>query len=257
VTDRHRTLAVGTGLLALLAGWAGPAESQDKNRFAGREREAQVRAETRGEAVRQLGLAHELEEYGRETRSPMALIAAARVLRRVSLYPSDLPAEPRVEGVDGRPATGVRVEPPLSTGEAVAVLLADARHLIGRQVRDGSLARGEAEALGQLARQVETMKMDRGAIGGPKQRAGYLHPGEAHCYRICVVGWGPARVRVLGPARAALELTVSSDHGRLRGATAGPNPGVEWWPHLPGLEVVTVRLANPGPAGAAYRLLVN
>jgi hypothetical protein len=63
-------------------------------------------------------------------------------------------------------------------------------------------------------------------------------------------------VCALGSSDAALELTVSNGRGVLLGVKAGPNPGVDWSPPGPG-EVVTVRLANRGAAGSAYRLLGN
>src|SRR5262249_31364169 len=149
------------------------------------------------------------------------------------------------------------VEPPLSPGEEAAVLLADARHMIGRQARDGGLAPGGEGALRQLARQGGRMRGGRGAGRGAGAGGGFLTPGADHCYRSGGEGWGPARVRVFGPAGAALELRVSNDHGTVRGAKAGPSPGVDWSPPLPAGEMVTVRLANRGARGAVYRLVGN
>jgi hypothetical protein len=126
--------------------------------------------------------------------------------------------------------------------------------LIRKQVEGGLLTAAEGEALQTLARNIQAIPAFRDAFGGPRERVGILPPGASHSYRIAqVLGErleDLARVWVLGEGN--FEVIVTGNRGAVRGAAAGPSPGVSWHPIG---EVVTVRVTNLGPREAVYRLL--
>ncbi len=236
-------------VLGLLAAVLSPA--------AGADRKEDARAKDRADAVLSLALAHDLEGQGRKSKSPLALIAAAEILHKIKLPPEDLNVEPKVEVKEGKPVPEGKVPPPPSLKEQEQLLLADARSLIDRLVRTNEVRTAEAEALRTMAARVEKMKVERGAVGGPKQRNGFLRPGYTHAYRLDFEGEVTALVRVFGNEKTSLQVTVTDETGKVCGVDAGYNPGGTWLPELAGVHAFTIRVTNSGTTGTPYRLVTN
>jgi hypothetical protein len=223
------------------------------------EKEAQARSEANAQVILKLTLANDLAERGRKNKSPLFLVTAAEILRKIKDEPWTVKDEPRVEG-EKSPAGSEGAEEPLSAADQSLILLADARKMADNLARDGTLTRPEAAAVQTLARQVENSKVPpgtRGARGGPQQRLGFLAPRATHAYRIDFDGLGTEYVRVLGNGRTALQLSVTNSRGVLRGVDSGTNPGGTWDPKGPGGEVYTIRITNTGDVGTSYRMITN
>ncbi len=216
-----------------------------------------TRTRDRADAVVSLTLAHDLEEQGRRTQSPLALVTAAEILHKIKLPLEDLKEEPKVEVKEGKAPEEEKVEPPPSLKEQEAVLLADARSLIERLLKKGELTGTEADALRTMVTRVEKMKLERGAVGGPKQRNGMLNPGSTHAYRLLFQGQVTAYVRVFGNEKTSLQVTVTDAEGKVCGVDSGYNPGGTWVPPLAGERPFTIRVTNNGTEKVAYRLVTN
>jgi hypothetical protein len=251
VLHRLRCLPACACLAAVLAT---PAASRQAP-ASDSQKEAAARACT--EAVEQIGLAHDLAAQARRNRSPLGLVAAAKILRDVEVPVGPLKVEPKVEVKEGEPMPEEKVAPPLSPREESDVLLADAGDLAARQARDGTLSRAEADAVMTLIRQVEASEQRRGATGGPRQKAGYLNPGHTHSYRIGFDGWDYALVRVFSEGRSPVEVTVISPDGQVRGADAGRSPSARWLPARKVGGEFILRVTNVGEFGTPYRLITN
>jgi hypothetical protein len=216
-----------------------------------------AKAKDRAEAILSLSLAHDLEEQGRKTKSPLALITAAEILRKIKVKPVEMTDEPKVEVKEGKPLPDGRIDPALTLPEQEQILLKDARSWIDKQLQAKDLTKAEADALRTMATRVEKMKLDRGAIGGPKQRTGYLRPGYTHAYRLIFQGQVTAYVRVFGNEETTLQVTVTDATGQVRGVDSGYNPGGTWVPPVAGEHPFTIRVTNSGQAPAQYRLVTN
>jgi hypothetical protein len=234
---------------------------EEKRVLTRAEQEAKARGEANARVIRQLTLANDLAEEGRKIKSPLCLISAAEVLRKITDEPRTVKAEPRVEGAKPPAGSDEKAEEPLSAWEQSDLLLADARSMADRQARDGTLTRAEADAVKTLARQVEGPKRrpitTRAARGGPQQRTGFLAPRTTHAYRIEFDGLTTEYVRVFGNGKTTLQLSVTNSRGVLRGVDSGANPGGTWVPGGPGGDVYTIRITNTGEVGTPYRMITN
>ncbi len=246
------------GLMAALAP-AVVGEEEARRVLTRAEKEAQARSEANAQVIVQLTLANDLAEQGRKSKSPLALIAAAEILRKLKDEPRTVKDEPRVEGTKS-PAGQEKAEEPFSAADQSVLLLADARTMADKLVREGAMTRQEGAAVQTLARQVEGIKIQpgsRGARGGPQQRIGFLAPRATVAYRIDFDGLGTEYVRVFSNGRTTLRLSVTNSRGVLRSADSGANPGGTWVPSGPGGEVYTIRITNTGSAGTSYRMITN
>jgi hypothetical protein len=238
------------GLLCLVAALSAGAADREGTK-------GDVEAKDRADAVLNLTLAHDLEEQGRRTGSPLALITAAEILHKIKVPLGELKDEPRVEVKEGKPQEEEKADPPLSLNEQEKLLLAEARSLIDRQAKKGDLSKADAEALRTMATRVEKMKLLRAAVGGPKQRNGVLNPGYTHAYRLLFRGQETAYVRVFGNEKTTMQVTVTDEEGQVRGVDAGYNPGGTWVPALAGERPFTIRVTNTGTEKVAYRMVTN
>jgi hypothetical protein len=246
------TLLAGCCLLTALAP---PAVSGD-DKLTRKEKEARDRAEANGQVIVQLTLANDLFEEAFRNNSPLALVAAAEILRKLKDDPRPVKAEPIVEGA--RPAPGTEEKPAeISPKEQSVVYLAEAVSMAKRMVRAKEMTEEEAAAVRTLTQQVANIPIKRGAKGGPQQRSGFLAPGATHVYRIDFDGLGTEYVRVFGNNKTTLKVSIANSRGVLRGVDTGTNPGGTWSPDGPGNEVYTIRIANIGNAGTTYRLMTN
>jgi hypothetical protein len=216
-----------------------------------------AKSRDRADAVLSLALAHDLEVQGRKAKSPLALITAAEIIHKIKLPMEDLNVEPKVEVKEGRPVAEEKAPPPPTLREQEQLLLADARSLIDKLVKGNELNKAEADALRTMAARVEKMKVERGAVGGPKQRNGVLRPGYTHAYRLDFEGKVTAYVRIFGNEKTSLQVTVTDETGKVCGVDAGYNPGGTWVPELAGIHAFTIRVTNSGTAGTPYRLVTN
>jgi hypothetical protein len=255
----------GVALLAcgcLVAALAGPAASQDAARekpLTAAEREAKARSEANAEVVAQITLAHDLADQGRKARSPLALVSAAEILRKLKEKPAAARDKPVVEVKDGGPAPKEddKGEEALDPEAESVVLLQDARDLADRLVKDGTLTRAEAAAVKTLADKVARIKVGyRGASGGPQQRSGFLNPGVTHTYRINFNGLSPEYVRVFGTDKTVLQVSIHNSRGVLRGIDTGHNPGGTFY-GSDGPDLYTIRISNIGNASSPYRMITN
>jgi hypothetical protein len=241
------TLACGLLAVALVPG----AQSDEPRNEGPREKAAQARSE----AVSQLALAQALATRGRQTKSPLELLTAAEILRRLGVPVEELKVEPKVEGKAGD--TEARVEPPLSLAEEADVLLEDARSLASRQLKEGKLSEASAAAIESLAREIKSLKTTRGALGGPRRRAGFLHPGQSHTFTIEYNGYSMARVFVHSEGRSPLRVVVHNADGAVRAEDSGWNPSVGWMPARRPAVPFVIRVENIGNVGTPYRLVTN
>jgi hypothetical protein len=245
-------LLAGCGLLTALA----PSAASGEEKLTRKEKEARDRAEANGQVIVQLTMANDLFEEGYRTSSPLALVAAAEILRKLKDDPRPVKAEPTVEGP--RPAPGTEEKPAeFNPKDQSVVYLAEAASMTKRMVRAREMTEEEAAAVQTLARQVGNIPIKRGARGGPQQRSGFLAPGATHLYRIDFDGLGTEYVRVFGSGKTILKVSITNSRGVLRGVDTGTNPGGTWSPDGPGNEVYTIRIANIGNAGTTYRLMTN
>jgi hypothetical protein len=250
-------LLAGVGLLAVTA--SPVAFGRDEKKLTRAEKEAKERAETNAQVVLQLALAHDLAEQGRKTKSPLALVTAAQLLRSIAIVPQKIDDKPKVEYEKGaEPGKDEEPEPALSPSEEAAILLREARSLAKKQADASGTAtdREAAKAIEALAKQVENTKSTRAARGGPQERTGFLHPGQTHAYSIDFNGLTPEYVRVFGNGQTILRLAVRNSRGVLRGEEASYNPGGTWYSG-PGGDVFILRITNMGNRGTSYRMITN
>lgn len=253
---RWALAAVVSCLALLLVGSSALTKAEDK--MSPREVEARKRNEERADCVRSLALAWALAEEGRRSRSPLQMLAASEVLRRLRLAPRVVGDAPQIEREKDVPAAPFERGPEwMYPSEEADLLLSEAMSLTRRLFRDGALSELEVSALDRVAESIKRLKAVRGAIGGPQVRHGKVRVGETHVYPIAYDGVGPACVHVLGDGRSLIQLTVRTNRGVVAAADAGANPAAEWAPPSPAGGVYNVRVQNRGTEPAAYRLLTN
>jgi hypothetical protein len=195
-----------------------------------------VKHDPAADDVRHIAMAYELAEYGRETKSPEMLIAAARILRKIHATPGK--EKSTVER--GKEEAGDNE--PVSLVKESDKLLAEARNL----APDDSV-------ITQLVERTSKEK-SRGAIGGPRS---YFHrPGAGTTISTIVRFWGaqPASVAVTGNGRNSLTLTVTGPGGFYLTWT-GPHPSLNWVPNAP--QTYTITVTNNGPGAVGYTLYTN
>lgn len=236
---------------ALLSAGAQPAHGQPDRQAASASRVtvgAGQRAPAGSDPVIETALlARRLAQYGRATRSPLPLLAAAQILL-------DNPARPLEEGTSfADPADTVAA---YTTGPGrdldPARILAEARLLAAGN--DALLTvvqqlerRAEAQARGQV----------RGVVAGPRLRYGRLAPGARRSYGIRFSGAQNAVVYVSGDGEVPLELAVFDPRGDQVVVDRGTRDKsvVEWRPTR--TMRFTVQVSNRGAQSTWYVLLTN
>jgi hypothetical protein len=132
--------------------------------------------------------------------------AATAILHGIKAPLEDLKVEPKIDSPDGK-APEQKMEAPPTLKEQEALLLADARSLIDKLAKKGTLSQADADALRALATRVEKTKVERGAAGGPKQFSAFARPGQGFTFTLAFAGRTPACVRVFGNG-VPVEVTV-------------------------------------------------
>lgn len=200
-------------------------------------------------AIARLSSAYDLAELGRDTKSPEALIAAARILRETKPPEFDDETKPQIVGPGGveRPA------PPKSLLDDAEALLAEARALAKSLVEDNKMTPADAGAVETLAKRVDSIPSFRGAQGGPHTFWGQLKPGQTAIYQLRFEKRDFVRVAAQGTTHMQLEVKHSP---KADGHVAwGKQPRVEF---LGGKDnEYRIRLTNKGPVLTQFRLFTN
>jgi hypothetical protein len=222
-------------LLVALVGLAPSAPADDAKKD-----EPPAKITPEAEAVRSIGLAYELADAARETKTPEKLIAAALVLQTTTAQPGT--GKAKVEGTEEK-AEPVRLK------DVAAKLLDEAKAL-------AKGAKNEAQIIA-LADSVGKMESSRGAFAGP--RSYYHRPGSGATvsHSVDFVPGTMAAVSVTqNSGRDNLTLTVTNRQGTVVRSSNGRNPSVEWSPGE-GHNPFTITVRNNGPRAVSYSLYHN
>jgi hypothetical protein len=201
------------------------------------QKEAKDKAARRqADAVKDIGMAIQLAQYGRQEKAPEMLIAAARILRKTT---------PAVQGKDEPEAKGGSAEKRelTSLSKAAEELLDEARKMAA-----------DDKVILELADRVAKEDVTRGAIGGPRA---YTHnPGDGVnlTWTVRFRPGVPASVTVRGDGVNTLRTIVRGPAGYVYDWT-GWNAGTTWVPAVWGPTTITV--INQGPGAAFYTLYHN
>jgi hypothetical protein len=200
------------------------------------QKEAKDKASRReGDAVKNIAMATELAEYGRQEKAPEILIAAARILRKT------IPARPGKDEPEAK-GGGAEKRELASLMEASNKLLDEARKMAG-----------DDKAVLELADRV-AKEQTRDSIGGPRA---YTHnPGDGVrlTWTVRFRPGVPASVTVRGDGANTLRTIVRGPAGYVYDWT-GWNAGTTWVPGVWGPTTITV--INLGPGAAFYTLYHN
>jgi hypothetical protein len=175
--------------LSLLACLATTARSQEKAQPE--PGAALAKADPKADAVAEIGTAFRLIEYGRKTKSPEALIAAAGILRRV---PAAVPIKadeeadaPKQEKADELPSLRQQAEE----------LLAEAK----------TMANNDPHVVA-VADSVGNRKTTRGLATGPQMAQRALPPNSSTSWTLKLVPGAPVVVAVQGAGNTPLRVVV-------------------------------------------------
>jgi hypothetical protein len=201
---------------------------------AAEDKKADPAAMAKAEAVRLIGTAYNLAEYGREQKAPEALVAAARILR--GIHTTEGKEKFTAEGGDA-----ARKESP-NLEEVSDKLLAEARKMAG-----------DDKAVLELADRVANMK-GRGAFGGPQAYTHQPGGGVNVTYNVHFIPGEPASVSVAGDGVHLLRTTIRGPGGYFYTWT-GYNASTSWIVGVDGNTTINVR--NLGPGAVFYTVYHN
>jgi hypothetical protein len=194
------------------------------------------KARATDEPIEQLQMSSDLLAFGRKAKDPLALIAAARVMRALSGIEVDRKPE-------GRPAAGAEQKP----GQLVSPdsILAEAREL-GRGDEIVALLIDETAAMGSS-----------NAAAPPKTHQDTVQAGGTDVYGIIFTGGQLAEAGIAGDGAGDLDLLVydENDHLVCRSAGSSDREYCRWWPRWTGMFRIEVQ--NLGSAANLYRLATN
>jgi hypothetical protein len=152
------------------------------------------------QAVADLTIAGQLAEYGRRTNNPMAMIAAAQIMKNTPVQ--DKKQEKTAEG------TGEETGKKSGVLETADKLLADAQALAKQQGND---------AVASLAEKESKITAQRDAVGGPVRHVDRVRAGYTDSYTVTFKGGEEAIVAVIGDGDCDLDLYVYDENGNLVG----------------------------------------
>lgn len=185
-------------------------------------------------------LAYQIAKYGRATKSPDAMLVAAKIL--LELPAKKMEIEKQTEGGE----TDVNAKK--DTGEMTAAqFLKDAR----------LFAKGDKNVLARIAEIEKTAPDDRGAYGGPKRTQTRVRAKATDIFPISFRGGEQAVVSVSGDGDTDLDLFVFDQKGNLiASATDGTDDCiVRFYPLRSGLFIIRVK--NLGGVYNRYVMATN
>jgi hypothetical protein len=192
--------------------------------------------------VKHIAMAYDLALYGRETKSPEMLIAAAKVLRTIKTVPSK--DAPKVQGDKGEKEEA-------TAGEAVSLLKVSDGWL--KEARD--MAKDDAMVNEMADRAGKAKEKSRGSLGGPRSWSGALRTGFTAAWGVNFVVGAPATVSVSGNGVAIFTLSATNENGVVVASSTGRNPSITWVPVM--TRPFTVRLHNDAGGLSAYTIYHN
>ena len=147
-----------------------------------------AQAQVKSKAVELVGVAYQLAEIGRETRSPETLVAAGGMLRRIHLQTQGKLAEPTDKVTDeaGKELKTQTAATPSFEAEANR-LFTEASDLAAEM---GPQMANAVDTLIKAARERKCESRD--AVGGPKAVTRVIKPGETQVYTISFYTGRPA-----------------------------------------------------------------
>jgi hypothetical protein len=240
-------LLAGGLLAAVLPSGAAP----DK----GEEKEKQEKADAIGDLI----TAYKMADFGRESKSPEALIAAASLLRKVSAGRAGKLGALTEKPVDDN-------DKPVAEGTLKTRSLEEEANDLFRDASDLAAA-GDAKvskAVDQLIKEAKERKYGlddgvtkRGAFGGPKWVSRPIAPGEAHVYNIPFVTGVPAALGLKSTGMAPLHVKMHI--GGFVHFDQVVKFGEYNWVPKPDVPVktFTIRITNVSGRPTAYTLLTN
>lgn len=233
-------IAMGAVLLGAVA-FIGPVVTAGESTERPNENPKEMKSTDESVAVEDMALAHMLAAYGRRAQDPLALIAAARILKQTPTQ--DMKTEGVVrkqEGVEEKPKTESGTKP-----VEVDALLAEAGALAGENATLAALGKWVADEQG------------RGRQGGPAcgtrrlDARSYIEFGETF------VAGEAARIVVDGDGDTDLDVYVYDEGGNLIDSdTDGTDFCVcEWTPRWTG--AFTIRVENLGLVWNQFSICTN
>jgi len=194
-------------LFGLACAVGGPAASafEDKKEVKKGERK-ELSSETKGAKL--LLAAAEMARFGREHKSPEALLAAARAIASVSVQPMD-PKNVKDADKEGSDTDKESNENVLKAAQREAMALVDEAVKIAK----------DKDAIEKIAEPLRTRitAMKRGAVRGPVVRYGTVGRGDRQdTFTIRFKGGEPAVIIVNNQSnRGDIDLVVENDEGRV------------------------------------------
>jgi hypothetical protein len=188
------------------------------------------------EPIARLQMASDLIAFGRDTKDPLVLVVAARIIKALGSTEVDLTPE-------GRPATSNAQK----SGQSIPVdpILAEAR----------DLAKGEKITNLLID---ETSTMGSAVVAGqPKTHQDTVQPGTTDVYSVVFSGGQLAEAGIAGDGSSDLDLLVydENDHLVCRSTGSTDREYCRWWPRWTGL--FRVEIQNLGAAANLYRVATN
>jgi hypothetical protein len=188
------------------------------------------------EPVARLQMSAELLAFGRDTRDPLALIVAARIMKALGGIEVDLKPEGRAASDNAQ-----------KSGQPVAVdsILVEARDL----VKGDKLTNLLIDEVGTIG--------SEGAGAQPKTHQDTVQAGATDAYTVVFNGGQLAEAGIAGDGASDLDLLVydENDHLVCRGDSSSDREYCRWWPRWTGPFRIEVQ--NLGTARNLYRLATN
>jgi hypothetical protein len=188
------------------------------------------------EPVARLQMSSDLLAFGRDSKDPLALIVAARIMKAVGGTDVDMKPEGRAAG-DSAQKSGQAVTP-----DSILV-----------EARD--LAKGD-KLTNLLIDEAGAMGFDGSALQ-PKTHQDTALAGATLAYTVVYSGGQLAEAGLAGDGSSDLDLLVydENDHLVCRSASSSDREYCQWWPRWTG--PFRIEIQNLGTAVNLYRLATN
>ncbi|MCC6418850.1 MAG: hypothetical protein IT429_11500 [Gemmataceae bacterium] len=245
----RRLLALTACAGLLLAVATGPGSADDKKEgkkegvnVAGKDLK-KFTEDKKSQAANDLGLAGQLIRYGRQHKSPEALLTAARILGTTAT--AERKEQPKTEVAKDKKGEERKGAAPDNSPKA---LLAEAK----KMARNDKTIVAMADRVGQALDEGI-----RGAASGPLRSLHRIPAYGTHSYRITFRGGETARVVLDGDGGTDLDLFIYDENGNLVRSDVGLSDyaNLSWVPRWTG--PFTIRVRNLGRFSNGYFLTNN